>query len=602
MDAPSPFSGDISPALTITPAFSPLPKQSPFSPCATPDGASPDVPTSPTSAVTTRGPIGDPVKRLFVCCDGTWKNASGTQEPQTNVARLARATARMGRKSGDRPCIQIVYYAAGVGAAKTHHHLPSLLSGMSGKGIEADILDAYCFLSNNFTMAGGEKDDEIVLVGYSRGAFTVRCLASLINTIGLLRRRWLPLLPTLFDSWKMGGQEGAEGLEKITAKVRAAGTSSFIRIKILAEWEPVSATSVLNFVERDATVPQCVENAFVALARDERRFHFSPMVWRQWPGHDAGSGFRNLRQVVFRGGHGDIGGGNTDSGLATVPLLWMVAQIMSVSNAEFDNRVLFETILPMPASKAWLEWGGPGAKDEEAERIKGVARDPPPLHYVDVLRSRGDFVRSTLRRMWEFPSKLGIKTISGDRVFAFQKFVQTADDLVVPTLKTHFTVGLLLGNNRGKLWDTDPSAPDDPDDWAPIHSYEVLMWRRWRKHIQTQKPMPWDLTPGRPGQTRWERAANALNLVELPREAPVATAEQATMENYMTTDTLLGRLLLALNERYPIKGAKSPDEKIETKDENDRDNNRNEIDAVKATKIHELYLNVTYKKDKMLLK
>ncbi|KAK8034155.1 hypothetical protein PG993_009150 [Apiospora rasikravindrae] len=35
-------------------------------------------------------------KRIFICCDGTGKNASGTIDPLTNVAKLARAVDRFG--------------------------------------------------------------------------------------------------------------------------------------------------------------------------------------------------------------------------------------------------------------------------------------------------------------------------------------------------------------------------------------------------------------------------------------------------------------------------------------------------------------------------
>lgn len=35
-------------------------------------------------------------KRLFVCCDGTYQNASGASAPLTNVAKLARAVYRIG--------------------------------------------------------------------------------------------------------------------------------------------------------------------------------------------------------------------------------------------------------------------------------------------------------------------------------------------------------------------------------------------------------------------------------------------------------------------------------------------------------------------------
>jgi uncharacterized protein (DUF2235 family) len=42
----------------------------------------------------------------------------------------------------------------------------------------------------------------MVLIGFSRGAFTVRCVAQLIEEVGLLNRSGLRHLPKLFRIWK----------------------------------------------------------------------------------------------------------------------------------------------------------------------------------------------------------------------------------------------------------------------------------------------------------------------------------------------------------------------------------------------------------------
>jgi hypothetical protein len=72
-------------------------------------------------------------RRLIVCCDGTWKNASGSIAPLTNVARFARSIDRHGL--GREPHTQIVYYAGGVGAKSVLPvALDSLYSGATGEG------------------------------------------------------------------------------------------------------------------------------------------------------------------------------------------------------------------------------------------------------------------------------------------------------------------------------------------------------------------------------------------------------------------------------------------------------------------------------------
>ena len=50
-----------------------------------------------------------------------------------------------------------------------------------GVGLDSHVLEAYTFLASNY-----EPDDEIFLFGFSRGAFTVRAIASFICNVSPL--------------------------------------------------------------------------------------------------------------------------------------------------------------------------------------------------------------------------------------------------------------------------------------------------------------------------------------------------------------------------------------------------------------------------------
>jgi hypothetical protein len=63
-----------------------------------------------------------------------------------------------------------------------------------GAGLVARVLRGYTFVSCNY-VAG----DSIVLVGFSRGAYTARALGGFITTVGLLDWRTLGLGPTGAD-------------------------------------------------------------------------------------------------------------------------------------------------------------------------------------------------------------------------------------------------------------------------------------------------------------------------------------------------------------------------------------------------------------------
>jgi uncharacterized protein (DUF2235 family) len=146
-------------------------------------------------------------KKLIVCCDGTWMDSdngfergswlSGTSDHlqvPSNVTRIGRAIKAEDRNRHP----QIVYYQAGVGTGLTF--VDQLLGGGTGKGISENIREAYSFLANNYT-----EGDSIFLLGFSRGAFTVRSIAGLIGGLGLLEKEALPFFYDIFKDWENAG-------------------------------------------------------------------------------------------------------------------------------------------------------------------------------------------------------------------------------------------------------------------------------------------------------------------------------------------------------------------------------------------------------------
>ena len=106
------------------------------------------------------------MKRLIVCCDGTWQKLANSCP--TNVVKIAQAIKPVA--SDGTP--QIVFYDEGIG---TGDEINRITGGAFGWGIDQNIQDAYRFLCLNY-----EAGDEIYLFGFSRGAYTVRSLAGLL--------------------------------------------------------------------------------------------------------------------------------------------------------------------------------------------------------------------------------------------------------------------------------------------------------------------------------------------------------------------------------------------------------------------------------------
>ncbi|KAI0536341.1 hypothetical protein GGR58DRAFT_475717 [Xylaria digitata] len=335
-------------------------------------------------------------RRLFVCCDGTWVNASGTTAPLTNVARFARAIDRFGLNLDypGNPISQVIYYSAGIGSEPVlKTRVDSIYSGITGAGLEEDILNAYCFLCNNYNFTA--QNDEIILIGFSRGAFTVRCLADFISQVGLLQRKTLPFLSVLFNRWMDAKEEQERRKMKVEIRKMSQEFSLPVKITVLAEWDTVSAIGhiglrkKLSFMEE--TVPENVQNAFLAIALNERRGSFKPMVYTR--AHRGA----NVSQILFSGCHADIGGGNLDAGLSTVSLLWMAAKVQGACQASFDRGALLQMVQPpRPNAKWWY-----GRKVDET-----VA--------MNLLWSKGS-INESLQGIWYIPHFLTLGWSSGSR-------------------------------------------------------------------------------------------------------------------------------------------------------------------------------------------
>ena len=125
-------------------------------------------------------------KRIVICADGTWNDPQ--DEYPTNVLRVARAISPLAADGRQ----QVVFYDWGVGS-----YYATVRGGASGLGIMKNIQDAYRFIVQNY-----QSGDEIFLFGFSRGAYTVRCLCGMLNNCGVLRRSNAHLIPTAFEFYK----------------------------------------------------------------------------------------------------------------------------------------------------------------------------------------------------------------------------------------------------------------------------------------------------------------------------------------------------------------------------------------------------------------
>ncbi|KAF2871862.1 hypothetical protein BDV95DRAFT_628361 [Massariosphaeria phaeospora] len=286
-------------------------------------------------------------KRLVVACDGTWLNSdnglkNGQLSIPSNVTRISRAIKAVSQDG----IPQIVNYHFGVGSQGGP--LNRIISGTTGEGLGDNVREAYSFIANNY-----HPGDEIFLLGFSRGAFTARSIAGLIGEVGLLTKKGLHALPEVFEDVQQRrnpryvpknpnvpfpNKPSADSPRYKHELERRGLTRLDIPIKAIGVWDTVGSLGAprVGFLTKlglqsseskemtfyDTKLSACIENAFQALALDERRGAFSPAVWEKPEGNKT-----ILRQVWFPGVHSNVGGGYDDQQLANITLAWMMSQL-----------------------------------------------------------------------------------------------------------------------------------------------------------------------------------------------------------------------------------------------------------------------------------
>jgi len=294
-------------------------------------------------------------RQLIICCDGT-NNTLTARDHDTNVLKTFELLAQAGN---DR---QILYYDPGVGAPDA---LPSTglddwfrnkldrLSGLaSGRGIYENISQAYLFLMKHY-----QPGDQIFLFGFSRGAFTVRCVSGMVHLFGIIDEHHEAMLPTLLRVYFSAREKTslfrliheASGYIKLLFGVEAPqeinnrdDVARQIRLNFGSDgkkeanvffvgvWDTVSSVGLPGFSVSMSSNPTIlnkrIQHVRHALSLDEHRSQFKPRVYEQNDFGDA-SQTQSLRQLWFRGNHCDIGGGyaeNSQTGLSNQAWRWLL--------------------------------------------------------------------------------------------------------------------------------------------------------------------------------------------------------------------------------------------------------------------------------------
>jgi uncharacterized protein (DUF2235 family) len=278
------------------------------------------------------------VKRLVVCCDGTWNSPENTKAAPSNVVRLSRAL--LPAASNGVP--QVVYYDPGVG---TGDLIDRLTGGAFGAGLSLNMREAYRFIVNNY-----EPGDALYFFGFSRGAYTVRSTAGFVRKVGILLKQHSERLGEGWSIYRIrtGGADSPEAIDFRNAY--SLPEPENIDLRCVGVWDTVGALGIpgpLGFLTRkgngfhDVALSSRVKFAFHAIAVDEKRLFFRPTLWEQSPKATD----QVLEQAWFPGVHADVGGGYNEKALADNTLAWMLSRAR-LAGLEFDQTYIDSVCAP----------------------------------------------------------------------------------------------------------------------------------------------------------------------------------------------------------------------------------------------------------------
>lgn len=353
-------------------------------------------------------------KNIIFCADGTWNGPNQQDDDDglpdfTHVYRLYTdlvgvddpALLKLGNeqektaKTPSGKVTQVAKYLHGVGDSRNWY--VKIMGGVFGAGIIERIVRGYTFICRNY-----QKGDRIFLVGFSRGAYTVRALAGMIGKCGLLDASKLDLTDKI-QAYRAGSAvwanyRKASGVsDSLFTDILLDAPHFFgqpldpasliynVPIEAVAVWETVGALGIPAYLNdkridlyrfADTQLGNNVRIGRQAIAIDEQRIDFTPTYW------DPRSG---IVQVLFPGIHADVGGGysaiNNGNGLSNISYRWLRDEL-----AALNVMLTLHRYPEDPLGQIHCEWGDGKPYKTAPRQLNNPASPDMRIHQGAVTR------------------------------------------------------------------------------------------------------------------------------------------------------------------------------------------------------------------------
>ena len=274
-------------------------------------------------------PPNAPSRNIVIFCDGTWNSPEEEafgQPTATNVHKLFMACEDEATSKGD----QLTWYQRGVGSDGAWYR--RAFEGATGTGTGESIRRGYAAIAARY-----RPGDRVFLVGFSRGAFTARSIAGMIEKTGLVRDPSRRCVAEAYRLYRRDRRTPSKRGRLASDAIEAYRTSTAVhpdaRIHAIGVWDTVGALGLsmwgwcfnVLWIRNDfhrLSANRITDRVHHAMALDEKRSSFVPVPWK-----DADDRGPVVEEAWFRGVHSDVGGGYADARLSDITLAWMASRL-----------------------------------------------------------------------------------------------------------------------------------------------------------------------------------------------------------------------------------------------------------------------------------
>ncbi len=224
--------------------------------------------------------------------------------------------------------------------------MDSVIDQAVGTSFVHHVLSGYQFLMRYYS-----PGDHIYIFGFSRGAYTARFLAEMVNDIGLLSKgneEMVHFAWTTFSDFQtsLSKSEDEEKKQAYMETFKETFCRPSVEVHFLGLFDCVNSVGQFElplFRKSSSYVPiRGAQHIRHAVSINERRLKFKPALYQLDDSNPQDD--KRLKEMWFAGNHADVGGGwepqDEKRLLSDIPLAWMIGEIEGLE--EGNNKLVID--------------------------------------------------------------------------------------------------------------------------------------------------------------------------------------------------------------------------------------------------------------------